>query len=204
MAVFGKVELFLNVSYGSKKFAIKLKLPDDDTGDVLTVKHLMEAVAEVAEIKPENQKLIYKGRSLTDPSQTLVGLGVKDGAKIMLLGKKSVAHDTEDVKKLFTIEIAVEKHDGKMIELREEIDGIRKGFLNKDLVDSALSQLKKKVGLTNEQLMKQFEVLDALRLDEDNKEARIKRKNVADRLNKSLDVCETLSEEVKELQSKTS
>ncbi|ESO90911.1 hypothetical protein LOTGIDRAFT_202646, partial [Lottia gigantea] len=189
MAMFGRIKMQLQVSHGSKKYNISLELADDDKGDVLTVHHLMKAIADVSEIKPQNQKLIYKGRSLTEPSQSLVGLGVRDGAKLMLLGKKTVSHDTEEVKKLLSVEAMLEKHENKMADMMSELNGISKGFLSQDLIPQALSHLKKQVGNATEQLMKQFEILDALRFDEDNKQARVKRKNVADKLNVCLDKC---------------
>lgn len=47
---------------GPKKYDVRLRLPEDEAGDALCVKHLTDAVCSLTEIPADAQKLIYKGK----------------------------------------------------------------------------------------------------------------------------------------------
>ncbi|XP_067667619.1 BAG family molecular chaperone regulator 1-like isoform X2 [Haliotis asinina] len=199
MAADGVDCLKLQLVHGPRKHELGMCLPQEEAGDVLTVRHLTEAVADLTEIPQANQRLIFKGRSLTKLDESLTSLGVKQGSKIMLLGKKPESVDVVDEQKLKKAEAELERLSKTLSDITHELDGINKGFLEKKLQSQALQKLGKQIRAMSEAFMKLLESLDALRFAEDNKGPRIKRKNMVDRIQKYLDRCDLLAEGVKDI-----
>ncbi|XP_048254224.1 BAG family molecular chaperone regulator 1-like isoform X1 [Haliotis rufescens] len=191
-------DLYVPIS-GPRKHELGMCLPEEEAGDVLTVGHLTKAVTELTEIPQTCQRLIFKGRSLTKLDESLSSLGVKQGSKIMLLGKKPESVDMVDEQKLKTAEKELGRLSKTMSDISQELDGINKGFLEKKLQQPALQKLRKQILVASEAFMKLLESLDSLRFAEDNKGSKIKRKNMADRIQKLLERCDVLSEGVKEI-----
>ena len=54
--------------------------------DDATVASLMERIAEDLDIPTSNQKIIYKGKNLSDPASTLRSYKIGDNARILLVG----------------------------------------------------------------------------------------------------------------------
>ena len=59
---------------------------------------------------------------------------------------------------------------------------IVQGFLDEDKKEPSLRDVRKQLSVLVENCMKQLEHLDALRFDDDNKVARIRRKNLVDNI----------------------
>ncbi|XP_064597054.1 BAG family molecular chaperone regulator 1-like [Liolophura sinensis] len=133
MAAEAVTSLKLQLVYGQHKEDFQLTLPSDEAGGVLQVKHLAKRVEEMTGVPPASQRLIFKGKSLKDPNALLVPDGIKNGSKIMLIGKKLVAGETEEIQKLSKMEAAIVKEEKKLSEITSDLDGIHRGFLHKDL-----------------------------------------------------------------------
>ncbi|CAC5393154.1 BAG1 [Mytilus coruscus] len=187
----------LNIKHGSVRHSIFLELPANSS-EVLKVQHLMDKMVEMFEIPLECQKIVHKGKTLKDPGDILSEIGVRDGATIMLLGKKPDPQEDKEMKKLLDIEKDVEKNEKRLSDVTYELDGIHRGYINDDLKLPALNQLKKRLGGTSETFMKQLESLDALRFEESNKGGRGKRKTIVDRIQVLLDRCDGLMSGLKD------
>ncbi|KAK7106466.1 BAG family molecular chaperone regulator 1-like isoform X1 [Littorina saxatilis] len=90
--------LKIHLVHGAKNHFLTLNLPPDDCSDAITVQHLAAVAEGVSGIPPEKQKLIYKGKTLNGVGDMSIGLravGIKDGAKIMLLGSKPSSSSPE-------------------------------------------------------------------------------------------------------------
>ncbi|XP_022805343.1 BAG family molecular chaperone regulator 1-like [Stylophora pistillata] len=72
--------------HGSKKYPVEL--PIDSSNDGPTVEDLANLAARLTDVPRGSQRLIFKGQSLTELSQSLKSLRVKNGSRIMLIGKK--------------------------------------------------------------------------------------------------------------------
>ncbi|XP_027730924.1 BAG family molecular chaperone regulator 1 isoform X3 [Vombatus ursinus] len=72
------------------------------------------------------QKLIYKGKSLKEMEQPLSTLGVKNGCRVMLIGKKNSPEEEAELKKLRDLEKSVEKIADQLVGVNEELVGIQK------------------------------------------------------------------------------
>ncbi|XP_041373929.1 BAG family molecular chaperone regulator 1-like isoform X2 [Gigantopelta aegis] len=177
--------LKLQLVYGSTKHQLNLQLPEND--DVLTVARLSDAVADLTQVPRKQQKLIFKGRSLKNPDDSLTSLGLKQGSKVMLLGKKLDPDDAGDVMKMKSASQDLDKLRERLTEISTRLDGIDKGFLDEDKKESSLREISRQLSVLTESLMKQLESLDALRFDDDNKVARTRRKNLVDNIQH--DVC---------------
>ncbi|XP_060586291.1 BAG family molecular chaperone regulator 1-like isoform X2 [Ruditapes philippinarum] len=174
--------LTLQVIHGPQKYDVKLGLAENEAGDALCVKHLTDAVYKLTEIPAEAQKLIYKGKSLKDLGEELTSLGLKSGAKVMLIGKKPVPQDDEDTRAMNEVEANLEKQDKKLSDITYELDGVHRGYLNKDQQSESVKHLEKRLAVVAETLMRLLEKLDALRFEESNKGGRGKRKSLVTKI----------------------
>ncbi|XP_006009223.1 BAG family molecular chaperone regulator 1 isoform X2 [Latimeria chalumnae] len=167
---------------------------------------MAQVIAEVTGVPLPNQKLIYKGKSLKEMEQPLSALGIKDGCKVMLIGKKSCPEEEDELKKIKDFEKSVEQISKKLVEFGDELAGIQKGFLANNLRIEALGRLDKKVKGLVEQFMKILEQVDALSLPENFNECRSKRKSLVKNVQNYLSQCDTIQanidQETEKLQSK--
>lgn len=193
--------LKLEVIYGSQKHKIELSLPASEAGDSLTVAHLQEKVHQLTEVPPENQKLIYKGKSLTGSQKSLSVFGLKDGVKVMLIGKKPVPKDDPEMVRLGKVGNSLTVEEQKLSELTYRLDGIHRGFLDDAKKRDTLVYLDKQLAVVIENFTRMLESLDSLRFDEFNKEGRAKRKNMVDRIQTLLDRCDGLLRGVKDMKT---
>merc|ERR1711976_394227 len=115
---------------------------------------------------------------------TQVGIETGAGNKVMVLGKKYDPMSDENYKKLVTVENKAVAAEKKVEEIRVEISDIEKGHLEKKLQPEALKTLTKRVKCVNEELQKMLESLDSVQLQEDQLEAKVKRKSIATMINK--------------------
>ncbi|KAL5020305.1 hypothetical protein ScPMuIL_003197 [Solemya velum] len=193
MAADGVNTLKLQIVHGQEKRELCLTLPSEEAGELLTVHHLKADIDRLYDIPPDCQKLIFKGKSLSNSADSLVKQGLKNGSKVMLIGKKPPPVDDARLKKLKSVDSSLDSLETKLSEITYELDGIHRGYLQKDLKASALDKLRNQLGALSEQFMKMLEALDALHFEEDNKGARIKRKNLVDRIQTLLDRADGLT-----------
>merc|ERR1711955_170509 len=117
----------------------------------------------------------------------------------MILGKKYDPEQEESYKEILELEKKCKNIEKKMSEVSDEIEGITKGHLDKNLHSEAFKNLQKKVNNSNEELLKLLESLDGINLTEDQKECKIKRKSVATNMNSAMDKTEDILERLNNL-----
>ncbi|XP_009464182.1 PREDICTED: BAG family molecular chaperone regulator 1 isoform X2 [Nipponia nippon] len=163
-------------------------------------------IEQVTGVPVHFQKLIYKGKSLKELEQPLSALGVKNGCKVMLIGKRNSPEEEAELKKLKDLEKSVEQIANKLEEVNKEFTSIQKGFLAKDLQIEALKQLDKRIKGTAEQFMKILEQIDAINLPENFSDCKLKKKGLVKRVQVFLAQCDTIEgnigQEMDKLQSK--
>ncbi|TSK82174.1 BAG family molecular chaperone regulator 1 [Bagarius yarrelli] len=139
----------VTVAHGSSKHNITLTGQD---GNEPVLKDLSEALAQVTGVPEACQKIIFKGKSLREMDERLSNLGIKQGCKLMMIGKRNSPEEEAELKKLKDIEKSVEQTAKKL----------EKGFLAKDLQAEALNKLDHRVKLAAEQFMKILEEIDGI------------------------------------------
>ncbi|KAG8518439.1 BAG family molecular chaperone regulator 1 [Galemys pyrenaicus] len=160
------------------------------------VQDLAQVVEEVTGVPLSFQKLIFKGKSLKEMEQPLSAIGIQNGCRVMLIGKKNSAEEEIELKKLKDLEKSVEKIANQLEELNKELTGIQQGFLAKDLQAEALSKLNRRVKATIEHFMKILEEIDTLILPENFKDSRLKRKGLVKKIQAFLAECDTVEQNI--------
>ncbi|XP_037235904.1 BAG family molecular chaperone regulator 1 isoform X5 [Falco rusticolus] len=152
----------VTVTYSNEKHSIRVASQQEDSEP--TLQDMAVLIEQVTGVPVPFQKLIYKGKSLKELEQPLSALGIKNGCKVMLIGKRNSPEEEAEVKKLKDLEKSVEQIANKLEEVNKEFTSIQKGFLAKDLQVEALKQLDKRIKGTAEQFMKILEQIDAMLL----------------------------------------
>ncbi|XP_024107741.3 BAG family molecular chaperone regulator 1 isoform X2 [Pongo abelii] len=160
------------------------------------VQDLAQVVEEVIGVPQSFQKLIFKGKSLKEMETPLSALGIQDGCRVMLIGKKNSPQEEVELKKLKHLEKSVEKIADQLEELNKELTGIQQGFLPKNLQAEALCKLDRRVKATIEQFMKILEEIDTLILPENFKDSRLKRKGLVKKVQAFLAECDTVEQNI--------
>ncbi|XP_063778819.1 BAG family molecular chaperone regulator 1 isoform X3 [Pseudophryne corroboree] len=161
----------------------KLQVVAQDENDEPTLLDMALAVEKITDVPITSQKLIYKGgitqrwfchgrvkeniltgKSLKEMEKTLSALDIKNGCKVMLIGKKNCPEEESVLKKLNNLEKSVEQTASKLEDVTKELLGIQKGFLSKNLQEQALGRLDKRIKATVEQFMKILEQIDSVGL----------------------------------------
>ncbi|XP_066487314.1 BAG family molecular chaperone regulator 1 isoform X2 [Tiliqua scincoides] len=156
----GSSALTVTVTYGNEKHNLQIASQEEDSQP--TVRDMALLIEQVTGVPVSFQKLIYKGKSLKEMEQPLSTFGVKNGCKVMLIGKRNSPEEETELKKLKDLEKSVEQIAKKIEEVNKELGGIQKGFLAKNLQTEALNQLDKRIKGTAEQFMKILEQVDAI------------------------------------------
>uniref|UniRef100_A0A1A8GLI0 BAG family molecular chaperone regulator 1 n=1 Tax=Nothobranchius korthausae TaxID=1143690 RepID=A0A1A8GLI0_9TELE len=194
----------VTVSYGSTKHSITVTSQDEGKG--LTVKDLAEALNQATGVPPASQKLIFKGKSLKDLEESLSSYGVKEGCKLMMIGKRNSPEEEAELRKLKEIEKSVEQMVKKLENVDGELTGLKNGFLAKDLQAEALSKLDHRVKIAAEQFMKILEQIDAMNLPENFIDCRMKKKGLVKTVQDFLARCDRIeaciSDHLSKIQSK--
>ncbi|XP_037706706.1 BAG family molecular chaperone regulator 1 [Choloepus didactylus] len=160
------------------------------------VQDLAQVVEETTGVPLPFQKLIFKGKSLKEMEQPLSALGIQNGCRVMLIGKKNSPEEEAELKKLKDLEESVEKIANQLEGLNKELTGIQQGFLAKDLQAEALAKLDRRVKATIEQFMKILEEIDTLVLPENFKDSRLKRKGLVQKVQAFLAECDTVEQSI--------
>jgi len=165
-----------------------------------TVGELMTTLARVTGVPVNAQKLIYKGKQISaDQSISILQAGLVDGGKVMVLGKKYDPSQEAAYKDITNLETKALLVETKYIKVCEELSDIEKGFLDANLVNTALKSLEKRANGNNEELHKILASLDTVHVESDQTEIRDKRKSTATKVNKIMDNNDALLEKIKQL-----
>ncbi|KAM4704708.1 BAG family molecular chaperone regulator 1 isoform 1-T1 [Rhinophrynus dorsalis] len=196
--------LAITLTHGSEKH--KLQVVGQEENEEPTLQDMALIVEQVTGVPLTSQKLIYKGKSLKEMQQTLTALGVKNGCKVMLIGKRNCPEEESELKKLKDLEKSVEQMASKLEDVNKELSGIQKGFLSKSLQAEALSKLDKRIKTTVEQFMKILEQIDSMSMPENFSDCRLKRKGLVKKVQGLLAQCDTvegnIGQEMDKLQAK--
>ncbi|XP_076438262.1 BAG family molecular chaperone regulator 1-like [Babylonia areolata] len=211
--------LKLHLVHGVKNHFITLTASEADEGTELAVRHLTAAAQNVTGIPQERQKLIFKGKSLTqggDLNKSLSSLGLRQGSKVMVLGSKEDAESKSNPitrSPLPTQPPQQTKHTGQTD--RTQLDSVERRLSKEETTVSAflqqgqqlqdqgsadivqLEQVRKGLLASTERLMRLLESLDTLRFDPSDTDGRAKRKALVNRIQQHMDHCEETLTHVK-------
>ncbi|CAM2105933.1 BAG family molecular chaperone regulator 1 isoform X3 [Lepidochelys kempii] len=208
----------VTVTYSNEKHTVQISSHQEDSEPTLQDMALL--IEQVTGVPVLFQKLICKGKSLKEMEQPLSALGVKNGCKVMLIGKRNSPEEEVELKKLKDLEKSVDQIANKLEEVNKEFTGIQKGFLAKDLQAEALNHLDKRIKGTAEQFMKILEQIDAIldnvflerrrkltkNLPENFSDCKLKKKGLVKKVQGFLAQCDTvegsIGQEMDKLQSK--
>ncbi|KAF4089636.1 hypothetical protein AMELA_G00069510 [Ameiurus melas] len=193
----------VTVAHGSSKHSITLAGQD---GNEPALKDLSEALSQATGVPPAAQKIIFKGKSLKEMEETLSSLGIKQGCKLMMIGKRNSPEEEAELKKLKDIEKSVEQTAKKLEKVSGELTGLKNGFLAKDLQAEALNKLDHRVKVASEQFMKILEEIDAITLPENFSDCRMKKKGLIKTVQGFLAQCDkieaSISDHLAKIQNK--
>ena len=176
----------LVISVGAKRHEITI---NEDSN----VKDLMRSVAATTQIKEINQKLIHKGVTLTkEPEKFLSEFGIKNGSKVMVIGKRYDSEEEAALKTFQVIEKDVFKISLLTNELEKQVDSISKGFLDEPYKSEAFKKIKKDLLKYSHLAMKHLETIDTIILSPEFADAKLKRKSTVDKLQSFMDRCECI------------
>ncbi|XP_058942366.2 BAG family molecular chaperone regulator 1 [Pocillopora verrucosa] len=183
--------------HGSNKYPVELQT--DSSNDGPTVEDLANLAARLTDVPRGSQRLIFKGQSLTDLSQSLKSLKVKNGSKVMLIGKKFNPLEEENMKAVLAAEKKTDEIEKRLTENVEELQGVEKGFLQTELVNQTLDKLTRKIQGITEDFMKTLESLDSLLIDSSLQQAKAKKKSLVQRIQVLLDKSDGISIRIESL-----
>ncbi|XP_041040363.1 BAG family molecular chaperone regulator 1 isoform X2 [Carcharodon carcharias] len=113
----------LTLMHGSSKHKIEISAGQE--GCEPTLQDMATVIAQVTGVPQQLQKLIFKGKSLKEMEQPLSVLGVKNGCKIMMIGKKNSPEEEAELKKLKELEKSTDQLSHKLEEINAELTGIQ-------------------------------------------------------------------------------
>jgi len=185
-----------SVSHGSKKFNVTVESKEP------TLRDLSYAVSNAIGVPINKQKLICRGKTLSDMGATLDQLHVSAKSKIMLIGKKVDGEEEKHIKYFQSLQKDAEQIWLKYEELNNDICGLEQGFLDLAKSKEATTKLKKRLASLSEGFMKIIEAIDNVELDSSYLDARAKRKSLVTQINKYLNETDKSEEHLKNIESR--
>ncbi|XP_069476645.1 BAG family molecular chaperone regulator 1 isoform X2 [Ambystoma mexicanum] len=114
----------VTVSYGSEKHKLQISAQGDAAEP--TLQDMAVIIEQITGVPITFQKLIYKGKSLKEMDKPLSALGIKNGCKVMLIGKRNSPEEDAELRKLKDLERSVELVANKLEEISKEFTGLQK------------------------------------------------------------------------------
>ncbi|CAH8833068.1 unnamed protein product [Trichobilharzia szidati] len=164
----------IHVVFGGQKYSVPLPTSTD-----ATLQHLMKAIESVIHVPFYKQRLIFKGRSLTDCDALISACGLTAGSKVMVLGSVETL-DPNEAEKLSKAKSTSESISLELENLSEKLRNIN---------DSNGSEVTVNVKCTvdiMERCMRTLELLDSVRLPYDCENERTCRKQLVDTIQEFL------------------
>uniref|UniRef100_T1J8N3 BAG family molecular chaperone regulator 1 n=1 Tax=Strigamia maritima TaxID=126957 RepID=T1J8N3_STRMM len=175
------------VLHGTEKYSVSFPSCYEKNSESATVQELAEKLEKISGVPVTSQRLISKGRSLTNLTASLQSYGINSGSKIMLLGSRPNAlYQSEEFQSICRVESLVANLENKLGNISTDVNELKKGFLAQDLACEMLTKLNQQLKHVSEEFMKLLEQLDAMTFGENQKEARMRRKGVVDQIQKLL------------------
>ncbi|KAK4473824.1 hypothetical protein MN116_003157 [Schistosoma mekongi] len=166
----------INVIFGGQKYLVPLPSCND-----ATLQDLMKSIEAVIHIPFDKQRIIHKGRSLTDPDALISSFGLISGSRVMVLGSVDKLNPDE-AEKLVKAKDVSEAVDLQLNDLSSKLHILSQG-------DSSCSEVTVHVKSTvdiMERCMRTLELLDSVRLPYNCESERTCRKKLVDTLQEFL------------------
>ncbi|XP_010581875.1 PREDICTED: BAG family molecular chaperone regulator 1 isoform X2 [Haliaeetus leucocephalus] len=112
----------VTVTYSNEKHSIQVASQQED-GEP-TLQDMAVLIEQVTGVPVPFQKLIYKGRSLKDLEQPLSALGVKNGCKVMLIGKRGFLAKDLQAEALKQLDKRIKGTAEQFMKILEQVDAI--------------------------------------------------------------------------------
>ncbi|CAH8463668.1 unnamed protein product [Schistosoma mattheei] len=167
----------INVIFGGQKYLVPLPLNSD-----ATLLDLMKSVDSILHIPFDKQRIIYKGRSLTDPDALISSSGLTPGSRVMILGSVDKLNPDEAVK-LVKAKDTSDAVDLQLKDLSNKLDTILSQS-NSDSLE-VTAHVKSTIDIM-EQCMRTLELLDSVRLPYNCESERTCRKKLVDTIQEFL------------------
>ncbi|XP_040573678.1 BAG family molecular chaperone regulator 1 isoform X2 [Lepeophtheirus salmonis] len=185
--------LQIELKHGTTKYPLEVS-PDYQLCD------LKEEAQRLTGVPVAQQKLILNGQTLVaDPdyeNKTLKEYSLRNGSRVMILGKRFDASKDPNLADILQIE--------KSVNALEKDFGIIRGQIIQASSGKGINvdpkYLNKESKAYSEQLMRLIEELDSIKLEPHQAEAKAKRKAVATCINVKLDEVESLFEKINQIQ----
>ncbi|XP_071528609.1 BAG family molecular chaperone regulator 1-like isoform X1 [Panulirus ornatus] len=168
----------------------------------MTLGELTLKIEAATHIPPPSQKIIFKGRNLTDCNVTLASYGIGPGSKVMVLGKRFDPEEDANYQAIVQIEQSCSRVEKTLCDIIPQVDGISGGYLESRLCGEALCKLRKQLLGVNEEFMRLLEQLDGISFEENQTLARQKRKSVVKRIQQSMEKSDQVHENINQLRLK--
>ncbi|ESN97519.1 hypothetical protein HELRODRAFT_185906 [Helobdella robusta] len=178
------------VNHGHDRHSIFL--PNDNS----TLEDLANSIEVVTGVPPINQKIIFKGRSLTLSDEMLSSVGIFNNSKIMIIGKKYCEDDEKHLNVMKAVDKKFQQMNEKFNEVAKQFQDLQNGFVGEDLHKELKQQLVKQLMVTSQQLMTSLEQLDSLMLAGSASEVQSFRKKTVNQINSLLTKIDSLQESV--------
>ncbi|XP_009981540.1 PREDICTED: BAG family molecular chaperone regulator 1 isoform X2 [Tauraco erythrolophus] len=112
----------VTVTYSNEKHSIQVASQQED-GEP-TLQDMAVLIEQVTGVPVPFQKLIYKGKSLKELEQPLSALGVKNGCKVMLIGKRGFLAKDLQAEALKQLDKRIKGTAEQFMKILEQIDAI--------------------------------------------------------------------------------
>ncbi|XP_054048235.1 BAG family molecular chaperone regulator 1 isoform X1 [Rissa tridactyla] len=116
------VPVTVTVTYSNEKHSIQVASQQED-GEP-TLQDMAVLIEQVTGVPVPFQKLIYKGKSLKELEQPLSALGVKNGCKVMLIGKRGFLAKDLQAEALKHLDKRIKGTAEQFMKILEQIDAI--------------------------------------------------------------------------------
>ncbi|XP_063182366.1 BAG family molecular chaperone regulator 1 isoform X2 [Chroicocephalus ridibundus] len=116
------VPVTVTVTYSNEKHSIQVASQQED-GEP-TLQDMAVLIEQVTGVPVPFQKLIYKGKSLKELEQPLSALGVKNGCKVMLIGKRGFLAKDLQAEALKQLDKRIKGTAEQFMKILEQIDAI--------------------------------------------------------------------------------
>ncbi|XP_015137814.1 BAG family molecular chaperone regulator 1 isoform X1 [Gallus gallus] len=112
----------VTVTYSNEKHNIQVASQQED-GEP-TLQDMAVLIEQVTGVPVSFQKLIYKGKSLKELEQPLSALGVKNGCKVMLIGKRGFLAKDLQAEALKQLDKRIKGTAEQFMKILEQVDAI--------------------------------------------------------------------------------
>ena len=173
-----------------------------ELGEDWKVKDLRQHIWTSFSIPVDRQKIIYKGKILSDPEATIQSLNFNSKSKLMLIGG-AVVLSGEHEKLLLEVGDMLKYQRSMFADLHVLVNkALVDGFLPQSLHSSAKLDYMKSIRVMNGQCMNMLESLDSIQVSPQDTAFREKKKSLITGINKFLDELDTCTAQLKNLADK--